>query len=524
MNYMKKAALVFLIIAMLIPSAVAIVNYNLTKNASVSQQSITEMTLKDLAGTEFVFERSQDELDAADPTSNPIRFFTALNEGAKEATLPEPLMGTQYYKATFTSYGREVVYKYYFTPDSQYCYYVDDEDRCYKISTDHASAFLGCEYGMSLFDDAELPVMTLSNDDVIEPSALSWKYLTGSNVYANYDHQAEEVDKTSHTISGAIEMQFNIQPDSLMVVVTQNGDEIYNGTYEDIGRVEVSVGSEISVTANATWAETSDRGYSGSATYSFNAVYLDKPIFYLGSTTVEVGDFVVLTAKNVADPMSITFASEPALDYTPVFFADGVYYRALIPLSMYAEHPDAYKFTVSADGITQDINLSVTQRAFKNASSSETIGDFKSQLATVYATQTAKKYFDGIFTDPVVDKTARVGFARQRPDGNGGTKIHEGYDYTARSGGTVSAVNNGVVIYTGDVQGCGKIVVVDHGFGLMTTYVYMSSITVKVGDEVKTDEQLGTCGYSDYLHLEVTVFGHPVDLDPLWKTGVVTND
>lgn len=233
---------------------------------------------------------------------------------------------------------------------------------------------------------------------------------------------------------------------------------------------------------------------------------------------------MVLTAQNVADPSSITFTSEPVLNYTPIFFQDGVYYRALIPLSIYDEHPDSYKFTVTADGVSQDINLSVTQRTYKNATTTETIGDFKTQLASVYATQTATKYFDGIFTDPVVDKTAKVGFGRQRPDGNGETVIHEGYDYTARSGGTISAVNNGVVIYTGDVEGCGKVVVVDHGFGLMTTYVYMSSITVSVGDEVKTDEQIGTCGYSDYLHLEVTVFGHPVDLDPLWKSGVVTND
>ena len=521
---MKKTALIFLIIALLIPSAVAIVNYNLTKNAAVSQQSITEMTLKDLSGKEFSFERTQDELDVKNPASNPIKFFSALNSDAKEAELPEPLMGTEYYKATFTSYGREIVYKYYFTPDSQYCYFVDDSDKSFKISAEHAAAFLSSEYGMSLFDDAKLPVMTLSNGDVIEPAALSWKYLTQSNVYADYESQAEEVDKTQHTISGAIEMEFDIQPDSLMVVVNQDGEEVYNGTYDDIGRVEVSVGSEISVTANATWAESSERGYSGNATYSFNAVYLDKPLFYLGSTTVEVGDFVVLTAKNVADPTSITFASEPELNYTPIFFADGVYYRALIPLSLYDEHPDAYKFTVSADGIVQDINLSVTKRTFKNASSSEKIGDFKAELSAVYNTQTATRYYDGIFTDPVVDKTAKVGFARNRPDGNGGTHVHEGYDYTARKGGTVSAVNNGVVIYTGDVADCGKVVVVDHGFGLMTTYVYMTSISVSVGDEVKTDQEIGTCGYGDYLHLEVTVFGHPVDLDPLWKSGVITND
>ena len=53
---------------------------------------------------------------------------------------------------------------------------------------------------------------------------------------------------------------------------------------------------------------------------------------------------------------------------------------------------------------------------------------------------------------------------------------------------------------------------------------YLSTVTVKAGDEVKTGDKLGTGGYADVIHLETTVFGNPVDIDTLWKSGVITND
>ena len=522
----KRATVILLIILMLTPALVGFVSYHVVKNSSISQKSVTRIDLTDLNGRQFGFERTTAELEIDDLSSNPIRFFMQLNSASQETTgLPEPLMGSEYFKAVYTSYGRKVEYKYYFTNAAEYCYYQDSENRTYKISEEYANAFLRSEYAMCLFDDAKVPTMTLSSGDVIEPTAISWKYKSVGEIKSEYKHEAAEADTSSHAISGAIELNFDIAPDALTVSVVRDGESVFDGLYEDIGGLELPVGSEIQVTAAAEWAETDSRTYSGVATYAFNAVYLDKPVFYLGENNVEVGDFVVLTAKNVSDPATIAFSSEPSINYTPIFFQDGVYYRALIPVSIKAEHPESYLFTCAADGASQEITMNVSPRRQKTTSTSEKAGDFKTALSAVYSTQTSTKYFDGIFTDPFEkEKTATVGFYNKRPGADGATVLHEGYDYPASQGETVCAVNNGLVIYSGELENCGGIVVVDHGYGLMTTYVYLSSVTVKAGDEVKTGDKLGTAGYADVIHLETTVFGHPVDIDTLWKNGVITND
>ena len=521
----SRAKIVFLILLLILPTILAVAGLKLTGGGTISGSGITGMTLVDLKDKVFTFEKSSAELDPADPTTNPIEFFTRVNGDGTETTLPEPLEGTKYYQATFVSYGRDVEYKYYFTPSRELCYFVDDSGKCFKIDEDEALAFLRSEYGMSLFEDATLPVMTLSGGDEIAPAALSWKYLIAADEYAEYSKVAEgQADTAAHTVAGAIELNFTVKPDILRVRVDKGGEEIFNDLYDNIANLSLDVGSEIGVAVEATWSESRELGYSGEATYSFRAVYQDKPVFYLSATTLSVGDFAVLTATNVGDPSTITFTSEPALNYTPIFFQDGSVYRALIPLSIRHEHPEAYKFTCGADGVNQEISVNVKPLSGGSRNFKEVIGDFKNQLPEVYSTQTAKRYFDGIFIDPVtVNTTARLGFGRTISNGKGSSFIHEGYDYAATNGGTVQAVNNGVVIYAGELADCGHLVVIDHGYGLMTTYVYMSTVTVQKGDEVKTGDKIGTCGYGDYLHLETTVFGVSVDIDPLWKAGVITD-
>ena len=65
-----------------------------------------------------------------------------------------------------------------------------------------------------------------------------------------------------------------------------------------------------------------------------------------GQTEIEPGDFVVITAKNVDDPAAITFASEPDIGFTPTFFTDGDYVRALVPIDC-AYTEKSVKFNIS---------------------------------------------------------------------------------------------------------------------------------------------------------------------------------
>jgi murein DD-endopeptidase MepM/ murein hydrolase activator NlpD len=66
---------------------------------------------------------------------------------------------------------------------------------------------------------------------------------------------------------------------------------------------------------------------------------------------------------------------------------------------------------------------------------------------------------------------------------------------------------------------------IDHGFGLCSSYAHLSNISVKAGDMVKRGDiigQTGTTGLAggDHLHFAMSVdktFVNPVEWwDPLW--------
>ena len=99
-------------------------------------------------------------------------------------------------------------------------------------------------------------------------------------------------------------------------------------------------------------------------------------------------------------------------------------------------------------------------------------------------------------------------------------KFHKGLDFTAPRGTPIVASGNGKVIKSKNQRsGFGKHVKIDHGYGYVTVYAHMNSIDVKVGEEVKKGQVIGTVGSTGlstapHLHYEVHYKGkaiNPID-------------
>ncbi|MDP3745042.1 MAG: M23 family metallopeptidase [Methylotenera sp.] len=99
---------------------------------------------------------------------------------------------------------------------------------------------------------------------------------------------------------------------------------------------------------------------------------------------------------------------------------------------------------------------------------------------------------------------------------NGNKAFHEGLDFTASTGTSIYAAAGGIVSSAEQTPDYGKIVKIDHGFGLETRYAHGSKLMVKAGQRVEKGQKIaevGSTGRSTgpHLHYEIRLNGNPLD-------------
>jgi murein DD-endopeptidase MepM/ murein hydrolase activator NlpD len=93
---------------------------------------------------------------------------------------------------------------------------------------------------------------------------------------------------------------------------------------------------------------------------------------------------------------------------------------------------------------------------------------------------------------------------------------HDGVDFAGKAGSNIVAVASGVVSWSGERYGYGKMVEVAHGDGVITRYAHNQENLVKVGDMVRRGDVVALMGNSGrstgpHVHFEVHKNGRPVD-------------
>ena len=95
-------------------------------------------------------------------------------------------------------------------------------------------------------------------------------------------------------------------------------------------------------------------------------------------------------------------------------------------------------------------------------------------------------------------------------------RMHKGTDFAAPHGTPVYSTADGVVIHAGWLSGYGKLVKIQHQFGIETRYAHLSKFRVKVGQRVSRGQRIGDMGNTGrstgtHLHYEVRVGGKAVN-------------
>ena len=108
--------------------------------------------------------------------------------------------------------------------------------------------------------------------------------------------------------------------------------------------------------------------------------------------------------------------------------------------------------------------------------------------------------------------TSRFGY-RTSPF-TGRPALHAGLDIAAAPGSPIYATGDGIVTFAGYDEGYGKMVSIDHGYGVTTRFGHCSQVYVQTGQKVSRYDVIASVGNTGrstgpHVHYEVRVNGVP---------------
>jgi murein DD-endopeptidase MepM/ murein hydrolase activator NlpD len=119
-----------------------------------------------------------------------------------------------------------------------------------------------------------------------------------------------------------------------------------------------------------------------------------------------------------------------------------------------------------------------------------------------------RSYLSGVvFHSPIVGMQTSGYGTRVDPFVNE-MAFHGGVDIASSEGKTVRASRWGTVLYAGEENGYGKLVILQHELGYYTLYGHLENIRVAAGENVETGQAIGTVGTTGrttgpHLHFEI---------------------
>jgi murein DD-endopeptidase MepM/ murein hydrolase activator NlpD len=146
------------------------------------------------------------------------------------------------------------------------------------------------------------------------------------------------------------------------------------------------------------------------------------------------------------------------------------------------------------------------------------ISDREQQLDTLESLMTNRSVQDDIFVAgrPVLKGWMSSRYGRRTDPFNGKVAWHNGVDFAGKEGSEIIAVASGIVVESGERNGYGGTININHGGGFQTRYAHNKKNLVSVGDVVKKGQVIalmGSTGRSTgpHVHFEVYKYGRPVD-------------
>jgi murein DD-endopeptidase MepM/ murein hydrolase activator NlpD len=107
-------------------------------------------------------------------------------------------------------------------------------------------------------------------------------------------------------------------------------------------------------------------------------------------------------------------------------------------------------------------------------------------------------------------------FGHRKSPFTGKREFHKGLDIATRKKSSIFATANGVVTFVGRKGYLGNVIIIDHGYGIVTRYAHLYKALKKKGEKVRRGDKIALVGSTGrttgpHLHYEVRLNGVPVN-------------
>ncbi len=258
---------------------------------------------------------------------------------------------------------------------------------------------------------------------------------------------------------------------------------------------------------------------------------IDKPILSIYPQKIYQGDPLFISIHASSTPVSLTFNKKEIK-----FFKYKNSYLGIIGIDFNEKKLKGDVFLKLSNGmeISQLVVITAREKIERPLGIPEKLGGNTEAASQILMTNLAKEnaelntvktenknLWTKSFQAPVfkISITDHYGYNRKTV---GQTIVHKGADFQAITGTPVIAMNDGVVRIAKEYIVYGNSIIIDHGLGVQTLYMHLSSLNVKAGDMVKAGQVIGLSGdtgYAEAPHLHISVKINTISIDPMTFLG-----
>ncbi|MBZ0298243.1 MAG: LysM peptidoglycan-binding domain-containing protein [Anaerolineae bacterium] len=200
----------------------------------------------------------------------------------------------------------------------------------------------------------------------------------------------------------------------------------------------------------------------------------------------------------------------------PVFTAAGVYPLDMVAVDMAGGPATAYSLNLQVQAGPYGREYIRLLAGRDNLLDTDVEQAELNLLERVTKPFTEPRQFNGPMGLPAAATVISPFGTRRSYNGGAFDRFHSGTDFAGAPGTPILATAPGQVVLADTLNVRGLATVIDHGWGIYTTYSHQSQQYVKVGDYVTTGQVIGAVGSSGrvtgaHLHWEIWVGGVLVD-------------